>query len=223
MSTATVAAETTALRKSRAWNLVLIGFPLLVAAGLFALREMQVHRLSSGDFPRYGSVPAFQLINQDGHSFGSVDLAGKIWIADFIYSTCPGPCPMISSRMSEMQRPLEKTDVHFVSFTVDPDKDTPEILREYANRLRAQPGRWDFLTGPKSVIYDLSTRGFKLPAAEHDGDNGQPVHSTRIVLVDRQGQIRAYEEGSAPDSVTKLLAETNRLLREQPATAARNR
>jgi cytochrome oxidase Cu insertion factor (SCO1/SenC/PrrC family) len=217
MSTAAFTAHSTTLRKSRAWYLILLGFPLLVATGLLILREMQVRRLATGEFPSYGSVPPFELTNQDGRPFGSADLAGKIWMADFIYSTCPGPCPMISSRMSEMQKPLEKTDVHFVSFTVDPETDTPAVLREYASRLHAQTGRWDFLTGSKAAIYDLIERGFKLAVAEHDGDNGQPIHSTRMVLVDRRGQIRAYEDGTASDAVTKLLAEANHLLREQPA------
>ncbi|PZR78342.1 MAG: hypothetical protein DLM52_03095 [Chthoniobacterales bacterium] len=215
MSTTAVAANPSALRKTRAWNLVLLGFPLIVAAGILALREVQVHRLTSHEFPSYGAVPAFQLTNQDAQPFGSAQLAGKIWIADFIYSTCPGPCPMISSRMSEMQKPLEKTDVHFVSFSVDPEKDTPPMLREYADRLHAQPGRWDFLTGPKSAIYDLSIHGFKLPAAEHDGDKGEPVHSTRMVLVDRRGEIRGYYDATEADAVTKLLADTDHLLKEQ--------
>ncbi len=214
-SSAAAIPDSSALRKSRAWNLVLIGFPLVVAAGLFALRQVQVHRLTRHDFPSYGSVPPFQLTNQNGHSFGSADLAGKIWIADFIYSTCPGPCPMISSRMSEMQKPLEKTDVHFVSFTVDPEKDTPAMLREYAHRLHAQPGRWDFLTGPKSTIYDLSMHGFKLPAAEREGKDAEPLHSTRMVLVDRRGEIRGYYDATEADAVTRLLADSTRLLDEQ--------
>src|SRR5205085_1653089 len=183
----------------------LLGFPLFVATGLFALREMQLRHLARREFPSYGEVPAFRLTNQEGKSFGSTNLAGKIWIADFIYSTCPGPCPMISSRMSEMQKPLEKTDVHFVSFTVDPDKDTPQMLHKYADRLHAQPGRWDFLTGPKSMIYDLSVGGFKLAAAEHEGDKGEPLHSTRMVLIDRRGQIRGYYDATAADAITKLL------------------
>jgi protein SCO1/2 len=216
VNTTVVAADHASLRKTRVWNLVLLGFPLLVAAGLFALREVQVHRLADREFASYGEVPAFQLTNQDGRSFGSADLAGKIWIADFIYSTCPGPCPMISSRMSEMQKPLEKTDVHFVSFSVDPEKDTPERLREYAQRLHAQPGRWDFLTGPKSEIYDLSVRGFKLPAAEHGGDKGEPLHSTRLILIDRHGQIRGYYDAMEADAVTKMLADANHLLKAEP-------
>ena len=118
--------------------------------------------------------------------------------------------------MSELQKPLEKTDVHLVSFTVDPKKDTPEVLRKYADKLGAQPGRWDFLTGPESAIYDLSKNGFKLAAADANNETGVPVHSTRLVLVDRHGEIRGYYDGIAADAVTKLLADTNHLLREQP-------
>ena len=216
MSTTTVINNTSALRKSRAWNLTLILIPLVTAALLFLLREIEVRRLGNRAINNYGSVPAFRLINQNGRPFGSADLAGKIWIADFIYTTCPSPCPMISSRMSEMQKPLEKTEVHFVSFTVDPERDTPQMLREYANRLQAEPGRWDFLTGPKPAIYDLSEHGFKLAAAEHAGENGEPLHSTRMILVDRRGQIRGYYDGTEADAVTRLLADTNHLLKEQP-------
>jgi protein SCO1/2 len=216
MSTAVVTAEANSLRKSRAWYFVLLAFPLLVATGVLALREMEVRRLARRDLPEFGTVPPFQLINQNGQAFGSTNLEGKIWIADFIYTTCPGPCPMISSRMSETQKPLEKTDVHLVSFTVDPETDTPEKLREYADRLHAQLGRWDFLTGPKSTIYDLSAHGFKLAASENGGDRGEPVHSTRMVLVDRHGQIRGYYDATEADAVTTLVADANHLLKTQP-------
>jgi protein SCO1/2 len=118
--------------------------------------------------------------------------------------------------MSEMQKPLEKTDVHFVSFTVDPDKDTPERLREYAGQLHAASGRWDFLTGPKSEIYNLSLNGFKLAAAARSSENPEPLHSTRMILVDRHGQIRGYYDAITADAITKLLADTNHLLKEQP-------
>jgi protein SCO1/2 len=152
-------------------------------------------------------------MNQHGKKFGSADLRGKIWIADFVYSTCPGPCPMISSRMSELQKPLEKTDVHLVSFSVDPMKDTPEVLRGYAEKLHAEAGRWDFLTGPQSTIYNLSRDGFKLAVGE---EKGVPIHSTRMTLVDRNGAIRGYYDAVEPDAVTKLVADTTHLLREQP-------
>ncbi len=111
---------------------------------------------------------------------------------------------------------LEKTDVHLVSFSVDPEKDTPDVLRGYGEKLHADPERWDFLTGPKSAIYKLSHDGFKLAVSDGSDEAGIPVHSTRMVLVDRHGQIRGYYEAMEADAVTKLLADTNHLLREQP-------
>lgn len=216
MTATVVSTQPLTRRKTRVANLVLILFPIVIGAGMLWLRQVEVQRLASRQIQSYGSVPPFQLTNQDGKPFGTSNLAGKIWIADFIYSTCPGPCPMISTRMSEMQKPLEKTDVHFVSFTVDPEKDTPERLREYAGQLHAEPGRWDFLTGPKSEIYDLSLNGFKLAAASRSSENPEPLHSTRMILVDRHGQIRGYYDATTADAITKLLADTNHLLKEQP-------
>jgi protein SCO1/2 len=197
-------------------KVILLGAPLLVATVFFFVWRGQVNHLANRAVQSYGSVPTFQLVNQNGQAFGSNQLAGKIWIAGFIFTACPGPCPMISSRMSELQKPLEKTDVHLVSFSVDPEKDTPEVLRGYAEKLHAQPQRWDFLTGPKAAIYDLSKNGFKLGVSDGSEEVGVPVHSTRMVLIDRHGQIRGYYDALAPDAVTKLLADASHLLREQP-------
>jgi len=198
------------------WKATLILIPLVTAGSLLWLRHVEVNALQQRTVPAYSRVPRFQLVNQKGQPFGSAQLAGKIWIADFIYTTCPGPCPMISTRMSELQKPLEKTNVHLVSFSVDPERDTPEVLHGYAEKLRADPERWDFLTGPKSAIYKLSHDGFKLAVADGSDEAGIPVHSTRMVLVDRHGEIRGYYEATAADAVTKLLADTNHLLRDQP-------
>ena len=195
------------------WKATLIAIPIITLVLLLLLRQLEVNALRQRTVSAYGSVPEFELINQDGKNFGSPDLRGKVWIADFIYSSCPGPCPMISSRMSELQKPLEKTDVRLVSFTVDPAKDTPEVLRTYAERLQAEPGRWDFLTGAQSTIYNLSRNGFKLAVGE---EKGVPIHSTRMILVDRYGAIRGYYDAAEPDAVTKLVADTTHLLREQP-------
>lgn len=199
-----------------AWKVTLILIPLITLGLLLWLRQVEVNALRQRSVSAYGTVPSFQLINQNGQPFGSAQLAGKIWIADFVYTTCPGPCPMISNRMSELQKPLEKTDVHLVSFSVDPEKDTPEVLRGYAERLQAEPGRWDFLTGPKSAIYKLSHDGFKLAVSDGSDAEGLPVHSTRMVLVDRHGQIRGYYDATEADAITNLVADTNHLLREQP-------
>ena len=216
MIASTPVAKTDRSFRSVAWYATLILFPLLTAAFLFWVRHVQVGELARRTISNYSTVPPFQLTNQSDQPFGSAQLEGKIWIADFVFTSCPGPCPMISSRMSELQRPLENSDVHLVSFTVDPETDTPEILKQYAEKLHARPGRWDFLTGPKEKIYELIQTGFKLAVADGE-EGGQPVHNTRGVLVDRRGTIRGYYDMLAPDAVTKLLADTNHLLREQPA------
>jgi protein SCO1/2 len=213
--TAAVAVRTPPPRRGTAWKATLILIPVLTAAVLFWLRQLQVQALSNRPLPAYGNVPNFDLVNQDAQPFGSSQLAGKIWIADFIFTTCRGPCPIISTRMSELQKPLEKTDVRFVSFSVDPEKDTPPVLRAYADKLRKEPFRWDFLTGSVDAIASISRDGFKLGISEGEPETG-PIHSTRFVLVDRRGAIRGYYDALAPDGVTKLLADTNHLLREQP-------
>lgn len=215
MITSTALAPTRAPLSARAlaWKISLILIPLLTAGGLFFLRQAQVSRLAKHDLPPLGSVPPFVLTDQNGNAFGSAQLQGKIWIADFIYTTCPGPCPLISSRMSETQKPLRDTDVKLVSFSVDPAHDTPAVLLGYAGKLNAQPGRWEFLTGDEGTIYRLSRDGFKLAAGTED--NGEPVHSTRIVLVDRQSVIRGYYDATDADAVTRLLADVAHLRREQ--------
>jgi cytochrome oxidase Cu insertion factor (SCO1/SenC/PrrC family) len=203
-------------RRATAWKVTLILLPIITVALLLWLRQMEVNALRQRVISSYGQTPSFRLLNQNGAPFGSAQLNGKIWIADFIFTSCPGPCPIISTRMSELQKPLENTDVHLVSFTVDPAKDTPEVLRRYADGLQAQPGRWDFLTGPQSAIYDLSRNGFKLAVSDGSDEVGVPVHSTRVILVDRHGEIRGYYDATEADAMTKLLADTNHLLREQP-------
>jgi len=203
-------------RSALAWKMVLLGSPLVVATVFFFVWRAQINHFANRAVESYGTVPLFQLINQNGQPFGSAQLNGKIWIADFIFTTCPGPCPMISMRMSELQKPLEKTDVHLVSFTVDPAKDTPKVLRGYAEKLQAEPDRWDFLTGSQSTIYGLSRNGFKLAISDGNEEKGIPVHSTRMILVDRHGEIRGYYDAAEADGMTRLLADTNHLLREQP-------
>lgn len=200
--------------RALAWKATLILIPLVTLAVILSLRQAEVTRLSSRQLPHIGIVPAFQLTDQNGESYGSQQLLGKIWIADFIYSTCPGPCPLISSRMGDLQKPLRDTDVKLISFTVDPQRDTPAVLREYAAKLEAQPGRWYFLTGDKNTIYQLAVKGFKL-ATDEGGAEG-PIHSTRLVLIDRSGMIRGYYDATEADAITHLLADVAHLRRQQP-------
>ena len=157
--------------------------------------------------PILGDVPAFQLTAQSGQPFDSKSLAGHVWVADFIYTTCPGPCPMMSSRMSRFQASTADTpDVKLVSFTVDPEHDTPPVLAEYGDHFKAQPARWFLLTGDRALLNDLGLHAFHLNSVD-----GSLVHSTRFTLVDRQGRIRGYYSSEEDGSMPKLLHDVRQL------------
>lgn len=216
MSADPLPARPVASRRSAIWKTVLLGLPLLVATVFFFVWQGQLRKAANRPLPPLGTVPPFEFTNQNDRAFGSADLKGKVWIADFIFTTCPGPCPIISSRMSELQKPLAKSDVHLVTFTVDPETDTPPVLREYAQRLEARDGRWDFLTGPKEKLYSFIRDGFKLGVSEGETEASDPIHTTRAALVDRRGVIRGYYDMTSAEGPIKLLSDTRVLLREQP-------
>jgi len=161
--------------------------------------------------PVLGQVPPFSLTAETGQPFDSKTLDGKVWVADLIYTTCPGPCPRMSSLMRQVQQ-LSSTipDVRLVSFTVDPEHDTPAVLAQYAVRYRAQPERWRFLTGPREELNHLARDAFKLNTVD-----GSLAHSTRLVLLDRQSRIRGYYSTSDNDPVRQLVLDIRRVLGEK--------
>ena len=151
----------------------------------------------------FGDIPHFELTSQDGRPFDSGALSGKIWVADFIYTTCPGPCPRMTSQMREVQDAVVKIpDVRIVSFTVDPKNDTPPVLTAYAKTHGAASDIWYFLTGPVPTLQMLDRDAFKLGNVD-----GTLQHSTRFVLVDRQGQIRGYYDTSEPESIRHVISD----------------
>lgn len=165
--------------------------------------------------PVVGEVPDFTLVNRDGQTVRLRDLAGAPWVADFIFTRCGASCPMMSLRMAKLERELpEDLGVRFVSFTVDPEHDTPRVLAEYAQSFGA-PGRWLFLTGDKPQIYRLSREGFKLALDDTTPVNPDEMilHSTRFVLVDGQGKIRGYYEAFDEKALEKLVQDLRALAR----------
>lgn len=165
----------------------------------------------TSSLPVFYDVPEFRLISQDGQPFDSQALRGKIWVADFIYTTCPGPCPRMTSQMHEVQDAIQKMrDVKLVSFTVDPERDTPPVLAEYAKLHSASAEHWYFLTGPEATLQTLDRDVFKLGNID-----ASLQHSTRFVLVDRQSRIRAYYDTSESRSIPKLIDDIYALAREQ--------
>lgn len=181
------------------------------------LRTPQPRRPQPAPLAEHGAVPDFALTERSGKPFRLADLHGKVWIADFIFTYCAGPCPLMTTRMSKLQQPLKDfNDVRLVSFTVDPKRDTPEVLAKYADNYEASRDRWFFLTGEQAAIYSLATNGFHLPVIENAGGGSQPEHSTRFVLVDRQARIRGYYDGTSEEALDKLLQDAGHLLREKP-------
>jgi cytochrome oxidase Cu insertion factor (SCO1/SenC/PrrC family) len=139
----------------------------------------------------------FVLTNQFNQRVCLEDLRGKVWVADIIFTRCPGPCAYISRRMREIQEAVPADwPVRLVSLTTDPEFDTPEILRSYAKRFQADPARWQFLTGTKPAIKQLAVDGLKLVLLEkkpeqQESPNDLFIHSTLMVVVDKQGRVRA--------------------------------
>jgi protein SCO1/2 len=163
-----------------------------------------------------GTVPDFQFTTQDGSILSKADLLGKVWVVDFFFTRCPGPCPVMSSRMAEISKELKKAkDVRLVSVSIDPENDTPAVLSAYAKRLNADPSRWSFLTGPKKEIDAFTTKGMLQVLATDPA--GVPTHSTRFLLVDREGRIRSARKLEEPELVQKLLIDIGSLLREPKA------
>lgn len=167
---------------------------------------------------KYWKIPEFQLIDQRGVPFFRRAMDGKVWVVDFFYSTCPGPCPMLSSRLSEIHQVFQREGtVGFLSISSDPEKDTPEVLSSYAKKFGADE-RWSFLTGSKEAIYALAIEGFKLSLQEVVGAAEPITHSTRLALVDSEGWVRGFYEGVGEESKGAsacLIEDIRKLLKEQ--------
>ena len=159
--------------------------------------------------PTLGTVPEFSLLKQDSTAFTRSNINGNITIADFIFTTCGGPCPLMTSKMTELQDTLSNASkVHFLSFSVDPEYDTPSILTAYAQGHHANLARWNFLTGDKHVIYGLARYGFHLTA---DDEGSAIIHSTKFILIDDKGAIRGYYDYDDSTAIPKLIADARTL------------
>ena len=170
--------------------------------------------------PIFGAVPDFALTNRDGRTVTRADLAGAPWVADLVYTRCVLICPALSLRMQRLDRDLPP-GVPLVSFSVDPDYDTPERLAAYAAAHQATD-RWLFLTGDRDAIHRLARDGFKLavdvvPAGEAPSPGEAIIHSDRFVLVDGEGRIRGYFDPFDAGELEKLERAVNELGAETPA------
>lgn len=220
----------------------------VAAAGLWLLpRPGDAGPTSLEALGRHGQIPPFSLVERSGRRVGRDDLLGKVWVADFIYTHCEESCPIQSAELARLLQDVPDPDLMAVSFTVDPEHDTPEALRAYAERYGAGE-RWWFLTGDKRELHCLALNGFKLsvsdpahpeppacgertagaagllralglapaPAWASHGSKGLVMlHSARVAVVDRAGEIRAYHLATDPDSMRRLRDTVRALLAER--------
>ena len=157
---------------------------------------------------RYGAVPEFSLVERSGKAITLANLRGTIWIADFIYTTCTDTCPLQTAEMGKLQEEWnDKPGLKLVSFSVDPEKDTVEVLSRYADRYKADSQRWLFLTGAREEIARLVQEGFKLsavPVVNAGSSESVIMHSPRFVLIDRKAQIRGYYDSRDQQALERL-------------------
>lgn len=202
------------------------GLVTLAVLGLIA-RGSSVEPL-----PEYWTAPAFELVDQTSSPLRREDLLGSVWVASFIFTRCEDVCPAISARMAGLAADLEREavlgeEVRLVSFTVDPERDTPEVLREYAAGFGGlPPSKWAFLTGaPGDTLRALIERGFKLtammPEPAHEAhDSGverasyQVMHSPRVMLVDRAGVVRGIYDAMDAESMKTVVGDALALVRQ---------
>lgn len=195
-------------------------------ARIRASRPQAIAAAEAAALPVLSQVPDFTLVGIDGKPVRRSDLSGRVWIADFIFTRCAGPCPAMTTRMSQLAgRFKSDQNIQLVTMTVDPERDTPAALAEYAGLMRADTSRWWFLTGSKEAIWKLSREGFKLGAGENAKDSPEFAkmpffHSTRFVLVDSQARVRGYYDGVDPKALARLLDDARSLAASVATTSA---
>jgi protein SCO1 len=178
-------------------------------------------RLRAEPLPVLGSITDFQLTNQLAEPVTAALLRDQIWVANIIFTRCPGICPIMTRHMAQLQESLPVgSPVRLVSLTADPEHDSVDVMRRFADAFGADPVRWLFLTGPKQEVYRFAMEDLKLTAMESDPEvrvsvDDLFIHSGTFVLIDGQGRLRAVHDGTEPESVSRAMTDIQRLLRER--------
>lgn len=196
----------------RAILLALVLMPVTAVIFVWADRQ-RIVEFRHGQLPVLGEIHDFQLTESADRPVTLADLRGQVWVAGFILTRCSGTCPIITHHMGQLQHLLPaRADLRLVSISVDPTYDTPAILSAYATKHGADRSRWWFLTGAKAEVYRLTREAFRLTVDDEAGTDAEPVlHSAKLVLVDRAGQVRGYYDGTDMDSIRRLAKDARRL------------
>ena len=200
-----------------------ISFIVLIF-GIWAVPKI-VAKFQKSDLVEIGPVPAFKLTNQDNKTISDKDYLGKVYVVEFFFSTCPTICPKMNESMLQLQNEFYgNPNFGIASITIDPAKDTPQVLKEHANLLGVKHYNWHFLTGDKEYIYSLANKGFNLYAGENNKVAGGFEHSGLFALVDKNGKIRCrkdaqgnpilYYDGLEASGVEAIKEDIKKLLEE---------
>lgn len=166
----------------------------------------------------YHRVPDFELIDHNGNPVSWSDFEGKFIVADFFFTTCPTICPIMTKQMTRLQWLLEDpaySDVHFLSYTVNPSHDTPEVLKTYALEQGADLDRWTFITGEQEAIYELGFNGYLISTQEDELAPGGFLHSSLFILLDRERHIRGFYDGTSTKEVDDLVTDIKMLKKQE--------
>lgn len=164
----------------------------------------------------FHQIPDFEYTNQNGKTVSKKDVLGRVFVADFFFSTCPTICPKMTSQMKRLQvLTADIEELHFLSFTINPENDTPEVLLEYANQYGVDLKNWDFLTGDEAATHHLGVKGFLVHARADEDEPGGFAHSPSLVLIDRSGKIRGVYDGTNTEEVDLLNQDIRKLLRTE--------
>ncbi len=167
-----------------------IAFIILIF-GIYAVPKI-VNKFKTPELITIGKVPPFEFTNQDGKLITNSFYDGKVWVVEFFFTTCPTICPKMNENMLKIQNEFYgNLDFGIASFSINPKYDTPQILKEYAEKHGATSKNWNFLTGEQDKIYGLANTGFTLYAGENSNAEGGFEHSGMFALVDKQGNIRS--------------------------------
>jgi protein SCO1/2 len=162
------------------------------------------------------TVPAFSFTNQSNETLTSEFVKGKIWVADYFFTTCTSICPKLTTHLQKVQDAYKGDDaVKIVSFTVDPERDTAATLKRYAASYDANLSQWQFVTGAKKDLYGFARKGLFIIATDGDGGPGDFIHSENLVLMDKENHIRGYYDGTSDREVNQLIKDIQRLKKEK--------
>ena len=163
----------------------------------------------------YHQIPDFEFINQDSVKITQKDFVGKIYVADFFFTTCPTICPKMKTQMLRIYNKFkDNPKVAILSHTIDPRHDTPAVLKEFSKNLGIQNSMWQMVTGDKAKIYEIGQKSYMVSATDDPTQPGGIVHSGAFILVDKNRHIRGIYDGTEPERVDKLMADMEILLKE---------